>query len=321
MRYKKLIFSTSLGVIVFIAILKYMGFNEFLAIVSQVSPKYLAAAVIIHYFGFVLRAYRWKIILDSLEYKVGVAPLFIYTMVGWFASSFVPARGGDALRVYMLKNERDVPLKNGLTTIIVERLLDISSILVFSSLFAYLALKSKIPQWVITTYYVIIIFFVILIVVFLAFQKTEKKFLSLSDGKFYQKVIDVISTVIGSIYIISKKKVNLINSIVLSMIIWFCDVFLVYFVFFSINNPIHIKEVAFVIFTTDLIASMPITPGGVGQIELAIFSLFLLIDVPKDIAGSVVIISRFITYWSFILVSGLISYSAGISRVLEKAKK
>ncbi len=65
---------------------------------------------------------------------------------------------------------------------------------------------------------------------------------------------------------------------------------------------------------------MPITPGAVGQFEAAFVGLLALFAVPASEAGLAVLLNRFISFWTFILFSGLVTYLAGFGRILTRGE-
>ena len=300
-----------LGVAVLALFLQYIGVSRFVEILSRARVEFIALAFAVLYFSFLLRAWRWRIILGSMDYDFGLTRLFSYILVGWFANSIIPARGGDLVRGYILKKKERVPLRKGLGSILVERFLDAFTILLFSSFFAYMVLRSG--GWgLIGAAYITAVAAFLLFILFIYFSPRMKEgIIAISSWGIYQRVTSYIFNVIDQVHVIARKKDSITPSVVLSIIIWFCDVIIAYLIFLGLSYPIAIQEVAFVAFTTNLIAAAPLIPGGVGQIELGALSLYLLVGVPMEVAGSVVIIGRIISYWSMLLVSGMASYLHG----------
>jgi hypothetical protein len=76
---------------------------------------------------------------------------------------------------------------------------------------------------------------------------------------------------------------------------------------------------AFVALTVDVLAAVPITPGGVGQIDAAYAALLALLPLPAFNVGAAVLVVRFISYWSFLVFSGIITLVAGFGSMLAGA--
>jgi uncharacterized protein (TIRG00374 family) len=103
-----------------------------------------------------------------------------------------------------------------------------------------------------------------------------------------------------------------------SLYVWLCDVFLAYLLFYGLGAPLPLATVAFTAMAADLAVTVPITPGGVGQFEAAFVGLLALFAVPASLASLAVLLNRFVTFWTFILFSGLVTYLAGFSRILRE---
>ncbi len=54
-----------------------------------------------------------------------------------------------------------------------------------------------------------------------------------------------------------------------------------------------------------LLTTLPFTPAGLGVVEVATVSVLKLVDVPVDLAGSVAVLDRLITYWGLIAVGAV----------------
>ena len=302
---------TSLTVLV---ILKLSGFQASWEKFRALDPRYIVAAFAVHYFSFLVRALRWKLLLRILGQKLSVSALFSYLLVGWFISAVVPARAGDVARAYLLKSDRKIPLRVGLSSIFVERGLDGLVILSCSLIFSLFILSLGLPKWILTLYQVTFSA-VLLLLVFLYFvPKLEAKVQTLFSSAWYQKLVSFLFRMLDNVRRISKSRGRMILALSCTLVIWFCDALITYLVLLSLNYPLPLPWVAFVSFTVNLVATIPITPGAVGQIDLVQYSLFSLIGVAREFSGATILISRFIGYWSFLLVSGLVTYGSGLTR-------
>jgi hypothetical protein len=77
---------------------------------------------------------------------------------------------------------------------------------------------------------------------------------------------------------------------------------------------------AFVALTVDVLAAAPLTPGGIGQIDAAYVALFALLPATAFNVGAAVLLVRFITYWSFLCFSGVVTLLAGFGEVIQRVR-
>jgi len=82
-----------------------------------------------------LRAWRWGDLLAPLG-RVGYPDLFSATMVG-FASALLVPRAGELLRPWLVSRRHPIPWSAGVATIILERLVDMITVLVLFALYLF----------------------------------------------------------------------------------------------------------------------------------------------------------------------------------------
>ncbi len=75
-----------------------------------------------------IRAVRWKTMLKPLIKKASIFKLFKAVMIGYAANSVTP-RGGELLRPYIYAREENISGSSALGTIVVERFLDLLTLL------------------------------------------------------------------------------------------------------------------------------------------------------------------------------------------------
>ncbi len=317
MNYKRLFFLIIFGAILITVLLNFVGISKFLNIISDIKPQFLFMAFIIFYFSFILRALRWKVILNSLKIKINLRYLFLNLLSGRFISLIVPARGGDLLRIYLLKKDKGVLLKKGLSTIMVERFLDLSVILFFS-ISSSIFVLTKITDWMNTLFFITIII-LLFVFLFLVFSKRfERKITSLFRWEFYRTAVTFFFQMMGHTRLIMKDKFHFSLFLLISIFIWFSDVLLFYFIILSINYSVPFQYLIFIVFMIDLISSVPITPGALGQTELAAITVFSFLHIPKEISVTTILLVQFVVYWTFLLISGLTFYYLGLSKLIDK---
>ena len=92
-------------------------------------PELLAAAVGLTLITYVVRTERWQYLLEPLG-KTRFQVAFRATVIGFAASSVLPARAGEVLRPYLLARREGLSATATFATIIVERILDLVAVLV-----------------------------------------------------------------------------------------------------------------------------------------------------------------------------------------------
>lgn len=84
--------------------------------------------------AYILRAYRWQYLLAPIG-PTRFSTAFETTVIGFAASFLLPARAGEVLRPYLLARREQLPATAAFATIILERVLDLLTVLLLFGVF------------------------------------------------------------------------------------------------------------------------------------------------------------------------------------------
>jgi glycosyltransferase 2 family protein len=90
---------------------------------------WLAPGIIITVILLVLKAWRWQLLFYP-EYRLPFSSVFTALCAGYLASNVFPARLGEVVRMFLLAGEQPVSVARTLSTIVIERLLDLLTLFV-----------------------------------------------------------------------------------------------------------------------------------------------------------------------------------------------
>src|SRR5574342_1383386 len=96
----------------------------------QVRPIWLLPVLASIFLRFWLTAIRWQLLLRPVR-RVGVHRLFAITMIGFMANNVLPARLGEFVRAYALGRSEALPPSLPFATIVIERIFDGFTLLLF----------------------------------------------------------------------------------------------------------------------------------------------------------------------------------------------
>ena len=113
-------------------------------LIQQAKPGQLALACTITTVGLLLRAGRWRILLNA-ERPVTVKDAFWATCAGYFGNNFLPARAGEFIRSYLISASSGLSTTYVLTTALSERVVDAITLVAISAI-ALLTLPEQ-PGW------------------------------------------------------------------------------------------------------------------------------------------------------------------------------
>src|SRR5215471_16607741 len=99
--------------------------------------RLLVVSVFVTMMTYALRALRWQYLLAPIG-RTHFATAFQTTIIGFAASFLLPARPGEVLRPYLLAKREGLPATACFATIILERLLDLVTVLLLFGAFVVL---------------------------------------------------------------------------------------------------------------------------------------------------------------------------------------
>lgn len=85
---------------------------------------WFTAAVAVTSAGFILRAVRWKVLLDPIRPGTAFRSRFAAVCIGFMGNNLLPARAGEFARVYAFSRLEPVTVSGALGSLVVERFLD-----------------------------------------------------------------------------------------------------------------------------------------------------------------------------------------------------
>lgn len=108
--------------------LRNISLDELIASFKEVELIYILPALGIILLTFVVRAYRWQILLRPFK-QIPVKDIYAPLMIG-FMGNILPARAGEFLRAYLIGKKQGITFSGAFSTIIVERLFDLVFLLI-----------------------------------------------------------------------------------------------------------------------------------------------------------------------------------------------
>ncbi len=266
----------------------------------------LMAAIAVYALTILLRAARWRWMLviagagripDTTVPPVGYISAVL--LVSWFFNCILPAKLGDAYRIYRIKVDDGIRYSIGFGTVLTERVIDLIVLVLMLAVSAAIAFHGHLPDDAQNALYVGLGLSVLaiagLVVMFVFRQHIE--------GRVPIRWRSQWQTLQESVF------VNLRHPIVpaaLSVVIWSLEASRIFLVAKALDVHLAFEMAIFVGLMAALLTTLPFTPAGLGVVEVAIISVLKLAKVPVDLAGSVALLDRLITYWGLIAVGAIV---------------
>jgi uncharacterized protein (TIRG00374 family) len=248
--------------------------------ISHVNVLWLSASIGVSLIAFVSRAIRWNMLIEPLGYKPRLSNTFYSLMVGYFANLAVP-RLGEVTRCGSLSKAEKVPFNSLVGTVIVERLIDVISLLIcliITALIEYERLgnflmdsvinpiREKVSASLHSLLFIVLSALIVAVLtgVIIWFIKKSRQ----SSGE--SKIVSMIKGLVDGLLSIGQLKRPLLF-IFHSVLIWVMYFLMAYLAFFSlpVTNNLTWSAGMFVLVVGGLGMTAPVQ-GGIGAYHLLV---------------------------------------------------
>ncbi|MEZ4709696.1 MAG: lysylphosphatidylglycerol synthase transmembrane domain-containing protein [Caldilineaceae bacterium] len=328
---KRLLVLGVLGLLTLALMVTLGGGRQALNAMLTADWRLVGLAILIHYSGFAVRGARWRRLLQILGYRLP----YLYTtnllIGGWFISALTPARAGDFVRIGLLNRPLrtpdelpSIPVAVGTSSLVLERSLDILAILGLGGAFGLTLLRGKLPATLLWAYGAGLLLMAFFIGALFVSPRLLEWMNRWWDHALWRKALDFAAQLVESLRTLPTQPAAALFVLLESLYIWLCDALLLWLVLLSIQHgtdaAVTFGGAAFVALTVDVFATIPLLPGGIGQIESAYAGLLALFALSSVNISAVVLLTRAISYWSFLIFSGLVTFAAGLGQVFSREK-
>lgn len=309
----KKILSATLGIGIIILLLYFSDTKEVISVLSKIHPIWIVLAILAYNINWVLRGYRWQIILDSMGQKIRLKESISLTILGNFINLVTPAKIGDFARAFVLKRNKDIDISKGLSSVVIDRILDFFGVGVL--VYISLMIVSKdlpfpewvdiLPEWidifVNNLAYILIIGSITVFIVIGMISRFRHRFRYTWFENIKIRPIDII--VLGS----------------LSIILWIFEISTTVILFYSINLDMNIPLIMSAIMIANLTKVLPLTPGGIGAYEGTVAAILTIGGLPYALSLSIGILDHGIkNIYTLLFGAFSLSYNGiDISNVIE----
>ncbi|MDI3341062.1 MAG: lysylphosphatidylglycerol synthase transmembrane domain-containing protein [Sphaerobacter sp.] len=299
-------FGIAAAVVVFLLTRFDLNLGAVLGEIRQANLAYLAIAFAIYYGAFAFRAARWRLLLESAaihppdgQRLPGLPGLSAIFVLSWSANCIVPAKLGDAYRGFLLRQRARTSFGATVGTIVAERLVDLvtlaallvgSAFVVFGSHF-----PSRIASWMLFAVGLGVVLVAGLVAAFLCRHRLRR----LVPRRVRAHYLRVEQGLLGSFGRVP-------TVLGLTAVIWLMEGARLYFVSLAIGASLSIAAAIFIALLASLLTVVPVTPAGLGFVELGIVGSLTLLGMLEQTAASVALLDRVVAYWSVILVGAVL---------------
>ena len=291
-RYKAL--GILLSVVLLVIVLYRADLSKVAAALRGADYRYLPLVVIIYLTSFLLRSWRWEVLLRPVKPGIGFGRLFSTIIIGWTTNNLLPARVGELVRAYLIGKRESISKSASLATIVVERMLD--SFILLTFLFASMLLLTNPLETFSFGLYVLAAFILILVILaFMTFKNDLalayfKKFTRILPDRFSASAIRLFESFLKGLESLRDARLTL-KGLTLTGGLWGIEALVYYLILrsFGLILPIYAATVLLAVVNIGVI--LPSAPGALGTFQFfCVLGLsFFAVDESTALALSVIL--------------------------------
>ena len=282
--------------------------NELPGKILAANPLLLIAAFLVYYAGFPLRGLRWAMLIRGAGSRLGTRDATEIIFISWLVNCLVPAKLGDIYRAYLLKINSDVSLSRTFGTVFIERILDLFAIVLLALASGFVSFRDGLTNEVRIVFLIGIAVVILLLAALLTLRNFGRRLIARLP--LPHRVIDLYDRfeegVFGAIGLRA-----LPGLVILTGLVWATEGLRLYLVIEALGlSDVHLglSGAYFVALAGSLLTAVPLTPAGLGVVELGVAGLLTVVyGLPSTEAGAIIVVDRAISVLSIIIL-GAIAY-------------
>ncbi len=308
---KKVLISLIIGVAILVVLFLNIDLYDLSRGITSASPTLVIVSFVIFLCFNTMKAIRWKIIVGKGQF----VNFFCIVHIGSLVTIILPSYVQEPIRAALLKKKENIVFGHGLSSIFIERLMDIVG-LVFIGIIAslYFPITDEVQSWIFHLIRNIIIFVSLVtgffIILVLKPKLFSKIFSSFKKNRYLAKLYEKLEALIQELSVgfkeIIKKPLTLIFSFLITILMWMINFTVVYFLFISISFDIEPLIVLFGFVATSLGLALPQAPGFIGTFEIIWLGAFSTLGYENNNEILAAGILYHLIMFAYILVLGII---------------
>lgn len=266
------------GIILFVYILLKIDIAKLTAVFKEISVGYYLISILFLIIGLLVRAFKWKRLIDSVGVKVSAGNLLKIMLKGTFLGIITPGRIGEFWRAEYLSHSSAISLGRAFYTAFMDRLTDllVAGLIAFPAL---LIIYSKFEVGAMWQPYFLI--FIVITCLFIVLRKKTglRKIFKMLTGGRDSVFLAEFEGGFGSL-----KAGVLLESLAYSFFYYVVAIAIYYFTALSLGISVpfwYLFLIAGIIWIT---LTLPLTFFGLGVREAGFIYFFSLLGIPSSSA-------------------------------------
>ena len=340
LKFNKTIPGILISLILIIILFRHIDLNQTIKSFGRMNPLFILPIIPVYMLSFVLRAFRWRVLLNNNKLKF--SSLLSSIFIGFSLNCVLPARAGEIYRVYFFGKKENLSKTKVFTSVILERIFD--GLTLFLILITAICLINPGNLFSKIAFLAGMVFFsgFVLLLALVKMQNTGNKrekiklflvkllgflpeIIKISGENLINKIFSILNSFIEGLQTLNSWN-GLIKSCFYSLLIWLAEGFFMFLVIKSFGINLSFIGVLLVLAVTAFSTLIPAGPAGIGPyqwgyiIALDVFGISHELSLAVSIINQLLIIILILLAGSFFFLKEHIKFDE-INQNLEEKQK
>lgn len=270
-------------------------------LLNGVQWGYVVLAGLAYYGSFPLRSRRWHFLLAA-NHGLATAhfswhqllPPYLYS---WLMNCLIPAKTGEVYRCYYAHRRLNVPLASALSSILLERTTDFLLLAVLLSFSSVVVFGQHVSQTLVLLQLIAAGLAVSLLLGLVALRSSQ------NFHRFLPTVVQRPLAALAATLTLNRREAGTL--VLFSLPLWFLEGFRVFAEARALGITLTPALALLIALIAALLTTLPLTPAGIGAVELGIAGTLIFFQVPFEQAIALALLDRLVAYWSVFPIAGV----------------
>lgn len=288
----------AISLLFFFLAVRKVEWKTVLSSLREIDPGFLSLTIASLFGSFICRAILWKSLLANKK-TVSLRLSFESIIIGYMGNNILPLRMGELMRAHAIGKKEGLSKSFALASIVLERLLDLLSLLVF---FVALLISMPLANWLLVSGGLVFTFLALMMIViyFIAsdlerFSSIMRKLAQFFPASVSDKALGIARSFIEGLALI-RSQAQVARAIFLSLLTWFLMILSFYFGLKAFSMPLPFTASLLLAVVLNIGVMIPSSPGFIGIFQYLCVVSLSFFAVPKESALAFSMVLHAVSY-------------------------
>jgi len=308
MRSLRIVLGTILSLLLLWLAIREVPMHLVLANLAAIRYRFVGMALALVLASPLLRAIRWKLLFSPDQGGLRLPTMAVILLISQMLNIVLPARGGEAARIYLMSRTTGRRPAYTLGTIILEKWLDM---VVLLALVAVVPMLLTPPSWFTHSSVALAVFAAVFFGVALVLSYGRERLLQLVaplarflPARWRRPVRDILETDLQSLDVLRSPRVGL-QLQAWSLLMWIMSIIVNYLVLLALDVSAPFSSALFVLVVLQVGVAVPSVPGRLGVFQYLCILALSVFGVDRATALTYSFVLYFVVFLPPTLLGGL----------------